>query len=99
MLRSLVELFIVLVTQSFHVGIRAAAPVVTALLLATLVLGLVSRTLPQLNLMVVGFGLNAVLTFGILSVALGAALLVFQEQITPTIALMFQTLQVPLRPG
>ena len=88
----------VLIAQSFHVAIRAAAPVVTAVLLATLVLGLISRTLPQLNVMVVGFGLNAMITFGVMFLSLGATLLVFQDQIVPTLQILFQTLHVPLRP-
>ena len=88
---------LVLITQSFHVAIRAAAPVVTAVLLATLVLGLVSRTLPQLNVMVVGFGVNAMVLFGVMFLSLGAAILVFQDQIVPTLHLLFQTLRIPLR--
>jgi flagellar biosynthetic protein FliR len=96
LLASLVEMFLVLITQSFHVAIRAAAPVLTAVLLATLVLGLISRTLPQLNVMVVGFGLNAMVTFGILFLSLGAALLVFQDQVVPTLQILLQTLRVPL---
>ena len=95
LLASLVEMFLVLVTQSFHVAIRAAAPVVTAVLLATLVLGLISRTLPQLNVMVVGFGLNAMITFGVFFLSLGAALLVFQDQVVPTLQILFQTLRIP----
>ena len=75
----------VLVTESFHVGIRAGTPLVVAVLLATLVLGLISRTMPQLNVMVVGFGINALLTFAVFSFTLGAALLVFQDQIVPTL--------------
>jgi flagellar biosynthesis protein FliR len=96
LLKRLVDLFAVLVTESFHIGIRAGAPVVVAVLLATLVLGLISRTLPQLNVMVVGFGLNAMLTFAIFSLAAGAALLVFHDQIVPTVETMFQTLKIPL---
>ena len=48
--RSLADGFTTLVSQSFSLGIRAAAPAVTALLLATLILGLIGRTLPQLNI-------------------------------------------------
>ena len=66
------------------------APVVAAVLLATLVLGLVSRTLPQLNAMVVGFGINALLTFAVFSLTLGAAMLAFQDQIVPTLEALFQ---------
>jgi flagellar biosynthesis protein FliR len=96
LLSSLLEMTIVLLTQSFHISIRAAAPVVTAVLLATLVLGLVSRTLPQLNVMVVGFGLNAMITFGVFFLSLGATLLVFQDQIVPTATILFRTLRIPL---
>jgi flagellar biosynthesis protein FliR len=97
MISSLIEMVVVLITQSFHISIRAAAPVMTAVLLATLVLGLVSRTLPQLNVMVVGFGLNAMITFGVLFLTLGASLLVFQDQILPTLEILFRTLRIPLR--
>ena len=95
LLAPLVETILVLITQSFHLAIRAAAPVMTAVLLATLVLGLISRTLPQLNVMVVGFGLNAMITFGVLFLSLGAALLVFQDQIVPTLQVLFETLRIP----
>ena len=47
--RSLAEGLSTLVGQSFSLGIRAAAPALTALMLATLVLGLIGRTLPQLK--------------------------------------------------
>ena len=97
LLAGLVDMFLVLITQSFQVAIRAAAPVVAAVLLATLVLGLISRTLPQLNIMAVGFGLNAMIAFSVLFLSLGAALLVFQDQVAPTLQILFQTLRFPLR--
>ena len=62
---SIVDAMSVLVTESFTLGVRAAAPATVALLLATLVMGLISRTLPQLNILAVGFGLNAMVTFGV----------------------------------
>ena len=89
------ETFVLLVTQSFSLGIRAAAPLVTALLLTTLVMGLISRTLPQLNIMAVGFGANALVTFGMIFFVLGAAVWVFQQQVEPTLSLLFESLQVP----
>ncbi|MBW3599703.1 MAG: flagellar biosynthetic protein FliR [Planctomycetes bacterium] len=69
--------------QSFELGVRAAAPVLTAVLLATLVLGFINRTLPQLNVMAVGFSLNTMLTIAGLAVTLGAAAWIFQEQVEP----------------
>lgn len=82
-----------LLTQSFSLGIRAAAPMVTAVLLSTLVLGLISRTMPQLNILAVGFGLNSMLTFGIMSLAIGGSVLVFQEQIEPALAILLDAIR------
>ncbi len=80
---SLGNVFVTLVGQSFALGVRAAAPAVTALLLATLILGLVGRTLPQANILSVGFGLNAMLAFAALGLTLGVAAWAFQDQIEP----------------
>jgi flagellar biosynthetic protein FliR len=68
-----------ILTQSFALGISAAAPLLVALLLSNLILGLVSRTLPQINVIAVGFGLNSLLAMGLLSVSLGAVAYTFQE--------------------
>ena len=50
-------------------------------MLATVVLGLVSRTLPQLNVLSFGFGLNAMATFGALAVSLGSIAWIFTDQV------------------
>lgn len=81
-----------LITQSFVLGVRAAAPGVVALLLAVLVMGLISRTLPQLNVLAVGFSLNALIMLAVLSISLGAAAWLFQEQLDPTLMLLVRTL-------
>ena len=90
---SIVEVFTELLTQSFVLGIRAAAPTMTALLLATLVLALLSRTLPQLNLMAVGFGLSSMVTLGTLMVTLGIAAWAFQEQTEPALQSLLDAIQ------
>jgi flagellar biosynthesis protein FliR len=69
---SFVEALTMLLGQSFLLAIRAAAPAMAALLLATLVLGLIGRTLPQINILVVGFSVNALLTAGCLVTSIGA---------------------------
>jgi len=91
--RPLVETLVALVAESFSLGIRAAAPLVVALLVANLVLGLIGRTLPQLNILVVGFGINSLLTFGALALALGSAAWVFQPQIEPAVAAIVEALR------
>ena len=89
---SMAHTLVALLTQSFVLGIRAAAPVVVAILLSTLVMGLIGRTLPQLNILAVGFGLNSMLTFGVLAIALGAGVMVFQDQVEPTITMLLDAL-------
>jgi len=85
MAHSLTETVLTLLVQSFSLGIRIAAPATAALLLASLVLGIISRTLPQLNVMALGFGLNALATFGILSASLAGMAWLFQDEIEPAL--------------
>jgi flagellar biosynthetic protein FliR len=65
-------------SESFAVGIRAGAPVMVALLLAMLLLGLISRTLPQLNVLAVGFSLNSMIMLLALAASLGGVAWVVQ---------------------
>jgi flagellar biosynthesis protein FliR len=94
---SLADAFTTLVGQSFSLGVRVAAPVVTSLLLATLILGLIGRTLPQLNVFALGFGLNSLLALAALALALGAVLWAFQDQIEPALRPIFDALRTPLK--
>jgi len=76
---SFVEALTEVLSQSFVLGVRASAPLLIALFLATIVLGLVSRTLPQLNVIALGFGLNSFLTLAMMMISLGAVAWTFQE--------------------
>jgi flagellar biosynthetic protein FliR len=91
---SFVEVLVSILSQSFALGIRAAAPILVALLLSNFVLGLISRTLPQINVIAVGFGLNSLLGLGVLCLSIGAVAWTFQE---PTIEAMQQVLEVVSR--
>lgn len=77
---SFVTAMTTLLSQSFQLGIRAAAPAMAALLLATLLLGLIGRTLPQINILVVGFSVNALLTVGAVLVSIGTIAWAFPQQ-------------------
>lgn len=85
MSNALGETVVTLLVQSFSLGIRVAAPATAALLLASLVLGVISRTLPQLNVMALGFGLNALATFSILAASLAGMAWLFQDEIEPAL--------------
>ena len=50
---------------------RVTLYVLSAIVALSLVLGLIGRTVPQLNLLAVGFGVNSMLSFGLLAMVLG----------------------------
>jgi flagellar biosynthesis protein FliR len=77
----LVDSLTAVAASSFETAIRASAPVMVSLLLATLIIALVSRTLPQLNAVAVGLNFNALMVLAVLGVSLGSAAWVFQEQV------------------
>lgn len=89
----LVDALSAVTAHSFEVGIRAAAPVMVALLLATLVVALISRTLPQLNAVAVGLNFNSLIVLGIFSLSLGSAAWVFQEELEGAIEIVSTTFQ------
>jgi flagellar biosynthetic protein FliR len=70
---SVVLLLAEMLTAAFIVGIRLAAPVLIALFLSGTALGFLSRTMPQLNILSVGFTLRALMTLSVAAIALGAS--------------------------
>jgi flagellar biosynthetic protein FliR len=92
---SLTDATLEMLVQSFSLGIRVAAPATAALLLASLALGIISRTLPQLNVMALGFGLNALATFGILAASLAGMAWLLEGEIEPALKAWVLGLGVP----
>jgi flagellar biosynthesis protein FliR len=60
-------------TLSGHVAFRVAGPTLLALFLVNVALGFVSRTMPQLNVLAVGFSLKAMIAFMLMAVSLPSA--------------------------
>jgi flagellar biosynthetic protein FliR len=89
--------FLSILSMSFQLGVRAAGPATVALLLATLVMGLMGRAVPQLNIMSLGFGLNTMILCVMMTMTLGAAIYCFQHQIGDAMELMCDALHAPLR--
>ncbi len=72
---------VAILNTSFGLAIRMAGPVMVSVLVAMLVMGLLSKTLPQLNLMSVGFGINSVIMYLVMGLSLGAGVWCFQEHV------------------
>jgi flagellar biosynthetic protein FliR len=96
---SMTEGFVTLLVQSFSLAIRTAAPTAIALLLATLVIGLIGRTVPQLNVLMIGFGLNSLVAFGVLMFTLGVLAFTFQDQVEPALDTLLDSLHTTFRGG
>lgn len=77
---SVVETLTAVTAESFVIGIRAAAPIMIALMLSILVLGLISRTVPQLNIFAVGFSLNVTLVVATLAFSLATLTAVVEQR-------------------
>lgn len=70
---SILLLLIELLTAAFIVGVRIAGPVVIALFLTETTIGFVSRTVPQLNIMTIGFGLRLMAAFAVAALSFQAS--------------------------
>jgi flagellar biosynthetic protein FliR len=92
--KPLVDAISTLFGESIEFGVRTAAPVATALLLSTLVLGLIGRTLPQLNILAVGFGLNTLISLSTLALSLGAIAMIFETQVELSLDRVLEAMHV-----
>jgi len=70
-----------LLRHSVSIGIRAAAPPAIALLLANFLTALIGRTLPQLNIMAIGFNINVTIMILVLAMSMASIGWVFQNEL------------------
>jgi len=64
---NLLMTLIEILTLSFSVAIRVAGPAIMALMLALLTLGFISRSVPQLNILTVGFPIKVLIALLVLA--------------------------------
>jgi flagellar biosynthetic protein FliR len=74
---------VAIMRESLILGVRAAAPMIVSLLMSILVMGLISRTLPQLNILAVGLSLNSIVMLATVAISLGAIAWMFQDAVVP----------------
>ncbi len=70
-----------MLSHSFGMGIRLAAPLALLLLISNVLVGLVSRVLPQLNMLACGLSLNVLVVMTGLLLSSGSVGWVFQQEI------------------
>ena len=77
----LVPLVSGLMQDMFVLMIRLAAPAFTALFLVTIVLGIIARVVPQMNVLFVGFPLQVMLGLLVIALALGSVAMVIDRNL------------------
>ena len=75
----LLDVLMEITSYSFALGLQLAAPIMVALMLSILTMGLISRTMPQFNVLAVGFSINSIVMLGALLLAFGMIGRVFQD--------------------
>ena len=89
---SILTLLADLLSAAFIMAIRLFAPVLIALMLATITMAFLSRTIPQLNILSVGFAVRAMVAIGVAALALGASGDVLVESLFETLEALRATL-------
>jgi len=91
--QNLLDLTITLLQQSLVLSLRAVAPAMGAILVATVVIGMVSRSLPQINMLQVGLSSNLIIMLLALFLTLGGCIWLFMDDIQSSIRLLRSVLQ------
>ena len=89
---NVLDTLVAILSEAFMLGVRIAGPALVAIYLATLALGFISRTMPQLNILAAGFPIRITLAFTLLIASLGSVFMLFQDKLTAvleTIGLLF----------
>lgn len=69
-----------LVSRMFVLGIQLGAPILAVLILASLVMGILARVFPQLNVFMLSFPLNIGVGFLVMGLTLGLVVLVLERE-------------------
>lgn len=75
------EVTVAMMIDSLILGIRVGAPIAIALLLSNLITGLLARTVPQINILAVGFNINALVMLAMVFLSINGIGWVFRHDL------------------
>lgn len=87
------EFTVKLIAVVFSVAFQMSAPLVAALFLLTLAIGITGKTVPQLNIFIIGFPLKIIVGFLVLFISMGIMIEVMQKVIELMIIVMREFMQ------
>lgn len=77
---------------SFVIALQISAPLVAAIFLTTLAMGFVARTMPQLNILSVGFSIRLVFGYVLILICLIPAMEIFRQAVDTVFLNLYQVL-------
>jgi flagellar biosynthetic protein FliR len=86
----LIALLIGLLTSAFELALRVAAPLLALIFLESLAMGFVAKTVPQLNILSLGFPLRILAGLSLLVVGITVVDEVIMEEIDAVIVILFE---------
>lgn len=87
------EFTVKLIAVVFSVAFQMSAPLVATLFLLTLAIGITGKTVPQLNIFIIGFPLKIIVGFLVLFISMGIMIEVMQKVIELMITVMREFMQ------
>ncbi|GMU20973.1 MAG: flagellar biosynthetic protein FliR [Phycisphaerae bacterium] len=93
----LIDLLADMITLSMVIAVRVGGPIMLALLLAFLTLGFISRTVPQLNILTVGFPIKVAMALFLMAMTLMGLESILIDGITGAMDQLREGLGMPTR--
>ncbi len=90
---ALVALFTGVITAAFEVALRVAAPLLALIFLQTVGMGFIAKTVPQMNILSLGFPMRILAGLAIVSLGLVVMDEVVMELVDDTLGLMFEWIE------
>jgi flagellar biosynthetic protein FliR len=75
------EYFVVYMGKYFLIGVALAFPILAISLMSDIIFGMIMKTMPQFNLLVVGFPIKIFISFLVLMAIMGSMMVVFEREI------------------
>ena len=93
--RQILDLLNTLVHRSLDLALRAAGPAIVSILLATVVIGMIARTVPQINVLQIGLTSNLIVMLLALFLTLGGCVWLFIDDLPATLQGIVDALGAP----
>ncbi|MDQ0217061.1 flagellar type III secretion system protein FliR [Peribacillus cavernae] len=92
--KNMLEFLVKAFNQTFIIAFQMSIPVVGSLFLVDVALGIVARTVPQINIFVVGLPVKIIVSFVVLIMVMGLMMVVLQQLFDYLIAVMRGLMQL-----